>query len=284
MDSKRVALQEVHGPITAFIDPDEIVAFALATNDDNPRYLAGTAVPPTYPVVPGYQLFMGIPPLAPSAVEGNHGGVHGIHDLRLHKAVSPGTHLHTTAERVSVITSKAGMNVILLLRSFDDADELVVEQFWSVMYLGAVTGGDHGQPAPDHKFPEEARDKLVGRTTLSTSRDQTFRYAGASGDRAAIHVNDEAAQRMGFPRKFNQGLCTLGIVARGLVEIAADRNPNRVRRLAVRFASPMFPGDDIELAVYDLGSTRHNLHAYAFEAHSNGKAVLQHGRFEVGAA
>src|SRR4029077_13990184 len=99
-----------------------------------------------------------------------------------------------------------------------------------------------------------ARERLVGTVSLPTTRDQTFRYAGASGDRAAMHVDDEVARSFGFPRKFNQGLCTLAVTSRGLIDLAAGGDPRRVRRIAVRFSAPVFPGNAIELSVYDAGA------------------------------
>ena len=281
MDTNKVPLGQTYGPIRHYCDPDEIVAFALAINDDNPRYLDGSAVPPTYPVTPGLPVMMALTSLPAEATEGMRGGVHGEHDLYIRKPIVPGMSIHTTSERVAVVPSKAGMNVFPLLRSVDDDGDVVIEQYWSTMMMGKATGEARGTPPPDHTFPEEARDRLVGRATVTTTRDQTFRYAGASSDRAVIHVNDEAAKAIGFPKKFNQGLCTLGLVTKGLIALAADGDPSRISRVAVRFSSPTFPGDDIEVAVYDAGDGERGARAFAFEAESAGRSVLKHGRIEV---
>jgi acyl dehydratase len=269
---------------TSFCDPDEIYAYALASNDDNPLYGDGSAVPPIYAVVPAFTAFMGLTALPAAATAGMRGGVHSEHDLHIRSPLVPGTHLRTVADRYSVTATKPGMNVTVRLASTDDDGRLVFEQYWSSLILGDVTGGDHGPPLADHTFPDEARQRPVGTSVLGTTRDQTYRYAGASGDRAVIHVNEEAATAMGFPRKFNQGLATLAVTSRGLVELAAGGDPRRVRRVAVRFVAPTFPGDDIEVSVYEIGRTDGGLLAYAFEASSAGRAVLRHGRVEVAPA
>jgi acyl dehydratase len=281
MDTALVPLGERAGPLVAYCDADEIAAFALAINDPNPLYQEGRATPPTYAVVPVFPAFMGVSPIPPEATVGMTGGVHGTHDLFIHRPIEPGMHLHVTAERCSITTSSAGMNVATRLMATDAAGELHVEMYWSSLMRGPVTGGDRGEAMADHAFPEEARSELLDKASLATTRDQTFRYAGASGDRATMHVNDEVAQRYGFQRKFNQGLCTLGVTSRGLVEMTAANDPRRIRRIAVRFAAPTFPGDDIEVAVFDLGTTDTGLHSYAFEATSRGRVVLRHGRVEV---
>ena len=281
MDSTRVPLGEKVGPFANYCDPDEIAAFALAINDPNPRYQDGSAVPPTYAVVPVFQAFRSVPPLPAEAMVNGRGGGHGEHELVIHKPIMPGTVLHTTADNYSVVVSKAGMNVFTRLISVDDAGETVLEQYWSSIQVGEATGGDQGATMPDHLFPEEARSRLVGTMALQTTRDQTFRYAGASGDRAIIHVSDQAATRMGQTGKFLQGACSLGVSSRALVELAAGGDPRRIRRVAVRFSSYVFPQKDIEVSVYEIGTTPEGRLSYAFEAVSDGRTVLRHGRVEV---
>jgi len=281
MDTTLVPLGPPADPVAAFCDKDEIYAFALAINDDNPLYLSGAAVPPTYAVVPVFRAYLDLASLPAPAAVGMRGGVHSEHDLYIHSPIQPGTHLRTVAERWSVTTSKPGMGVAVRLTSTDDHGALVLEQYWSTLFLGEVTGGDQGPVLADHSFPDTARDRPVGTAVVHTTRDQTYRYAGASGDRAIIHVSDESASAMGFPRKFNQGLGTLGVTSRGLVELAAGGDPRRVRRIAVRFSAPTFPGDDIEVSVFEAGRTVDGRLAYAFEAVSAGRTVLRHGRIEV---
>ena len=39
-----------------------------------------------------------------------------------------------------------------------------------------------GLPLPDHTFPDPARTRPFGARAITIDRDQTFRYAGVSGD------------------------------------------------------------------------------------------------------
>jgi acyl dehydratase len=281
MDSSKVPLGEKSGPFVNYCDPGEIFAFAQAINDDNPLYRDGRAVPPTYPVVPVFDAMRSLGQPPPEATEGGRSGGHGEHDLYIRRPITPGMALHTTADRYAVVVSKAGMNVFIRLLSVDDEGQLVIEQYWSSIIVGEATGGNQGPEMPDHAFPEDARSRKVGTMSLATTRDQTFRYAGASGDRSSIHVSDAAAIQAGRPRKFNQGACTLGLTSRALVALAAGGDPNRIRRVAVRFSRYAFPGDDIDVSVFDVGPTAEGLHAYAFEASSAGQTVLRNGRVEV---
>jgi acyl dehydratase len=283
MNSAKVPLGKQVGPFTNYCDPDEIAAFALAINDDNPMYQDGRAVPPTYAVVPVFQAFQNVEPLPPESMVGGRPGGHGEHELVIHRPITPKMVLHTTADRYSVVVSAAGMNVFKRLLSVDDHGELVLEQYWGSINVGKAAGESQGPPMPDHTFSaeDEARSRLVGTMSLATTRDQTFRYAGASGDRSIIHVSDHAATSMGQSRKFLQGALSLGIASRALVAFAADGDPRRIRRVAVRFSSYAFPGSALEVAVYDVGPTTEGRHAYAFEVTSDGRTVLRHGRVEV---
>jgi acyl dehydratase len=281
MDPSKVPVGARSGVHRTYLDPDNVVAYALASNDDNGLYLSGQAVPPLFAVVVAWTAFWDRAPIPPEATEGSSGGVHGEHDLYLRKPMVPGTWLNTVCEISAAVGSNAGLSVFLRLVSTDDEGGEVLDQYWSLMYLGQVEAQILGVPPPDHSFPDVARSRPIGSVKLATTRDQTFRYAGASGDREAMHVDDEVARARGFPRKLNQGLCTLAVASRGLIDLAAGGDPRRVQRVAVRFSSPAFPGDTIDLAVHDAGSCGQDSHGYAFEATSEGQTVLRHGRVEV---
>jgi acyl dehydratase len=281
VDSSKVPLAAPSGVHHTYIDPDHVAAYALATNDENPLYRDGRAMPPVFAAVLAWDAFWGVPPIPEEALAGTIGGVHGEHDIRIHKPVEVGRWCHTVGEFQAVVCSSAGMNVYMRLSTTDDEGAELLEQYWSLLYRGTVTGGDRGTPPTDHSFPEGARLRPVGSARLTTTRDQTFRYAGASGDRNPMHLNDEAARTVGFPRKIHQGLCTLGIASRGLIELTAAGDPRRVRRIAVRFSVPVFPGDPIDLSVYDNTGSSDGSHSFAFEAASKSGTVLRNGLVEV---
>jgi acyl dehydratase len=281
MDSTKVPLGVRSVVHDKYLDADNVVAYALASNDDNPLYLSGEAVPPLFAVVVAWNAFMGVPPLPPEAVEGAHGGVHGEHDLSIYKPMVPGSWLHTVSERSSVICSRAGMNVFVKLVTTDDDGDVVLEQYWSSLMRGEVTGGDQGSPPPAHPLPAGGRRDLVGTVSLPTTRDQTFRYAGASGDRSPMHVDDEVARSFSYPRKFNQGLCTLAVASRGLIDLAAAGDPRRIRRIATRFSAVVHPGNAIDLSVLETDGSADGSRIFTFEATSDEKVVLRQGLVEV---
>ncbi|HEV3496428.1 MAG TPA: dehydratase, partial [Actinomycetes bacterium] len=61
----------------------------------------------------------------------------------------------------------------------------------------------------------------------------------------------------------------------------AGSDPTRLRRVAVRFYRPVFPGSDLVTTLYEVGSEG-DRRVVAFEASSAGKVVIRDGRAEIG--
>jgi acyl dehydratase len=203
------------------------------------------------------------------------GGVHGEHDVVLHRPITAGEPLRIWVDRHG--TRPAGRNALVTLRYtvVDAHDDVVAEQWWTTVYLGTTCAAT-GEPAPDHAFGDDARRHPVGTYTVAVDADMPRRYAEVSGDWSAHHFDVDAARRSGFDRPFLHGLCTMTLCARGVVDVAAGGDPDRVRRIAVRFATPTFLDEQLAVALYDAGHD-----AIAFEAQCAGATVITHGRAEL---
>jgi len=203
------------------------------------------------------------------------GGVHGEHDVALHRPIVPGEPLRTWVEAHGA--RPAGRNALVTLRytTVDEAGDTVAEQWWTTVYLG-VTCDPTGDPAPSHTLEDAARARPVGSAEMAIDEGMARRYAEASGDWSAHHFDVEAARRSGFDRPFLHGLCTMALCAQGVVEQVAGGDPERVRRVAVRFASPVPLGETLRVRLYDAGSG-----CYGFEAECAGATVITHGLAEL---
>jgi acyl dehydratase len=267
---------------TGRVDPDAAMAYALATNDPNPIYAAGGAVPPVYTVsliLPSY--LDGVRRgTDPGAITGVTGGVHGEHDIHVIAPVRPGMRLQWATTTHAARQTPAGVMVTHRIEVADDTGSPVLEHYWSTLYINGRIPENLGPDLLDHAFPDDARARRIGSHTFDVSGDQSFRYAGASTDHAVIHIDDEPAQRMGFPSKFIQGLCTFAMCSGAVVALAADGDPDRVRRIAGRFAAPVFPRHQLTVHVYDAGPGA-DARSVAFEAESEGVPVIKHGRADV---
>jgi acyl dehydratase len=153
------------------------------------------------------------------------------------------------------------------------------------MFIRGMSDGESAGPdKPDHELPDLAAAKKVGTFTVHVDDDQTYRYKEASGDNMPIHVDDAFAKQVGLPGIIAHGLCTMAMCSQAVVELAAAGDPGRVKRLAVRFASNVFPGNDVETTVYAVPNGGGGNDVYVFEATSAGQTVIKNGRAEISPA
>ena len=158
----------------------------------------------------------------------------------------------------------------------DGAGDPVVEQYITLFLRGLSDGESAGPAKPDHTFPEDARANKIGEHSVHVDDDQTFRYRDASGDMMPIHVDDNFAKQVGLPGIIAHGLCTMAMTSQSVLKLAADSDPGRLKRLAVRFAKNVFPGNDVVTSVYSAGNG-----LFPYETHSNGDLVISNGLAEI---
>ncbi len=87
---------------------------------------------------------------------------------------------------------------------------------------------------------------------IQVARNSALLYR-LCGDRNPIHVDPMSAARAGFPHPILHGLCFYGIICHALVRECCDSDPSRLARLHVNFSAPVFPGDELELAIWSEG-------------------------------
>jgi acyl dehydratase len=272
-----VLLGQQLGPFPGRLDVDFIRRYAEATTDPNPGPQAGTAVPPVAIVTQIWKAQQAaFATLIPEVVRASMtGGVHGEHDVVLYRPIVPGEELQTWVEGHGSRRGGRHNLVTMQYTTYDSGGALVARQWWTTVLLGAV-GDPVGDAAPDHSFPDDARGRPIGRYCVSTDAEMPLRYAEVSGDWSGHHFNVDTARQSGSDRPFLHGLCTMGLCAQGIVSLVADGDPSRIRRLVVRFASPTFVGEDLEVDLFEVDE-----HTIAFEAESCGSAVIRNGLVEL---
>jgi acyl dehydratase len=272
-----IPLGHRNGPFAGTLDPTSIAQYAAATNDTNASVLNGAAVPATYPVILVFDANnAALADLPPVVSETSTGGVHGEHDILLHRPLVPGERLETWSSLAAIRNTKAGTRVIVHIEQLDGAGALAVEHWWTVLFFGVDALADVGPEAPDHTFADTARSRPVASVTQHVDLDTPTRYGEVSNDWSAHHFDLDAARRSGFDYLFAHGLGTMAMCTQATVGLVADGDPARVRRVAVRFASPTRLDEDLTTDVFDAGDG-----AYAFEASCAGATVIKHGRLEL---
>jgi acyl dehydratase len=277
MAVERLRSGDRSGPYHLVLDREMAAALATATLDDTGSYFDGTALPPTALATQTYAPQMAaIFELVPEPVFARaHGGVHGRHDLVLHRAIRPGEELHTLVEVHSARRSKDNLRVTLLHRTYDGLEQLVAEQWWTTVLLG-TTADETGPELPAHGGSGCDPERAIGQEVIRIDAEMVRRYAELSGDFSDHHFDDEAARRSGFAGPFLHGLCTMALCARAVVATVCPDDASRLLRFAVQFASPAYLHQNLKVRICSLGEDR-----LAFEATSADGVVIRDGFAEL---
>jgi acyl dehydratase len=266
-----------HGPFAGFLDPETITRYAAVTGDRTAAVLDGNAVPVVFPVLlvfaPNEVARADLPD---AAYRGARGGVHGEHDIVLHRPLLPGEPLETWSQISAIRTTTAGTQVVMHFDQVDRDGVVVAEQWWTMMLLGVRGMADLGVMPAEHRFPDAARAYPLGTANHHIDADITHRYAELSGDWAAHHFDLEVARAAGFDFVFTHGLCTMAICTHRVLGLLGVDDPARVRRVAVRFAAPTPLNCDLAVNAF-----RTSEHSFAFEAEADGTKTIAHGRLEL---
>jgi acyl dehydratase len=256
------------------VTADAIRAYAAATDETAPAAVEGRIGPPVFAIVP---LWDSVAPasraVASDAIRSRV--LHYEQDITLHRPIEAGMKLASTATPIALLPRPNGTSLVIRTESRLDDGELVSEQYVTEFFRGVEASEGRGERAPDHKL--EAEGDPTAAVAYPVADDQTVRYAAASGDDFAIHLDDEFARSVGLPGRIVHGLCTMAFTGRAVLEAAGVDDPGAVRRLAVRFSAPLFPGDTLTTRIWSLGDG-----VYGFDAAgSDGTSVIKDGRAEL---
>jgi acyl dehydratase len=240
-------------------------AYAEATDDAS----AG----PIFAIVPVWRV---IAPASEAVAAGNvrRVVVHYEQDMLLQRPLEAGMSLVSRATPVAVLPRPNGTSLVIKTETRGEDGELVNEQYVTEFFRGVQAGEEVGERTPDHRLEVDG-DPLAA-ITYRVADDQTVRYAAASGDDFAIHLDDEFARQVGLPGRVVHGLCTLAFAGRAVLEAAGVDDSRAVRRIAVRFSAPVFPGESLTTRVWQLDDV------FGFESvNGQGTPVLKDGRLEL---
>ena len=275
-------LGKTYAPIVTEVTLDGLQRYARACNDHNPRYFdpnsnGGIVAPPMFAVVVTWLSVI----TAMTDVE-LHADLlrllHSAQDIEFLVPIRPGDSITSTARIASIETHPSGESMALELEAHNARGEAVNRTTFTSFIRGRRTAAAIAEGKADDVGTRGAPIIDVAQTI---DLDQTSRYAAASGDLNPIHVDANVAKMAGLPGIIVHGLCTMAFTAKVIVDGLCDGDPTRLKRLAVRFSRPVFPGDTIITKIWpnDDGAGRR---AYAYETYNpDGLAVIRDGVAEV---
>ena len=256
------------------VTAEAIEKYARATNDLNERYIGDDVVAsPIFPIVPAFQFLMkaGMDPELEADLMRL---VHGEEDHVLHKPIKPGDTLTLTPVIESIEAKETGETFTVKVTETNQDGELVAE----IRAISFIRGSGSKKPGSGGESPQ--RD-IVHEHTFKIDEDQPVRYAEASGDPNPIHTDENIAKMAGFPGVINHGMCTLAMAVKGAVDGLAGGDPTKVKRVAVRFSKPVFPGHELTTKFWKEGSADGST-VYGFETYNpDGAAAIKNATVEI---
>lgn len=249
---------------------EAFLAYAAATNDDNPSYAGAGLAPPVFAVLPIWTTLAVRDTVVSEAVAMRV--LHGSQDIHFHSALRDGDTARSRA-RVLGVHPKASGTIVTLQTRTEAGGELRNEQYMTLFYRGVEGEAEAGELAPPQ--PPGAAE-LDRETTFDVDADQTYRYAEASTDHMPIHLDPAVARQYGLPGIIVHGLCTMAMSTAALTRALGVDDVGRVARLAVRFTSPVQP--DQRLRVRYAGANG----GFGFQVEdAQGAIVIKDGRLEL---
>ena len=247
------------------VTAEALRAYAEATDD-----IPGG---PVFSVVPVWDAIAAVS-RAVASDEARRRVVHYEQDLLLRRPIEAGTTLVSHATPVALLGRPNGTSLVIRTETRTPDGELVNEQYVTEFFRGVETEQSVGERAPDHRL--ESDGAPIAEIAYPVADDQTVRYAAASGDDFAIHLDDEFARKVGLPGRIVHGLCTMAFTGRAVLEAAGVDDPRAVRRLAARFSAPLYPGDTVTTRIWRVDG------GFGFDAlDGDGTAVIKDGRAEL---
>jgi acyl dehydratase len=282
MALNRSLVGKSYPPVSSDVTVEALQKYACAYNDNNPAYFTrsaagGIVAPPMFNAVVTWLALI-------TAISDPELGVdllrllHRSQDILFFAPIRPNDQISTAASILSIQDNGGGEGITIGLDATNQHCQRVSHSRFTALIRRRR---DRETPQASSPGRLATRGEPVLAIAQTIDPDQTMRYADASGDRNPIHLDDAMAKMAGLPRIIVHGLCTMAFTSKIIIDHLCGGNPIRLRRLAVNFSRPVFPGDTISTTAW-RDNDHDSLMCFAFETFNPaGVAVLRDGIAEI---
>jgi acyl dehydratase len=281
MPLNKACVGKQYPPITTDVTVEAIQKYARAYNDDNPAFFdasraGGIVAPPMFGVTVSWQSVLaavGDPEVKADLLR----LVHGEQDMEFLGVIRPGDRITSMSKIVSIETKSSGETMLIELHAQNQHGKPVQKTLFGVFIRAGGSRSANGEQALD----KPVRGEPLVTVPQTIDKDQTYRYAEASGDKNPIHTDQAVAKMAGLRGIIVHGLCTMAFTSKVVIDKLCAGDPTRLKRLRVRFSRPVLPGQTITTKVWADGE-RDGRKLFAYETfNSEGQAVIRAGIAEV---
>ena len=281
MPLNKTCVGKQYPPITTDVTVEAVQKYARAYNDDNPAFFdasraGGIVAPPMFGSTVIWQSVLaavGDPEVKADLLR----LVHGEQDMEFLGVIRPGDRITSTSKIVSIETKSSGETMLIELHAQNQHCKPVQTTLFGAFIRTGGSRSANGDKAVED--PERGEPLVTVAQTID--KDQTYRYAEASGDNNPIHTYEAVAKMAGLRGIIVHGLCTMAFTSKVVIDKLCAGDPTRLGRLRVRFSRPVLPGQTITTKVWADGE-RNGRKVFTYETfNSEGQAVIRAGIAEV---
>jgi acyl dehydratase len=268
--------------LTTNVTLDAIQNYARAYNDHNPAFFdpsrpGGIVAPPMFGVTVIWDAVMK-PVMDPDLNADLLRLVHGEQDMEFPNPIRPGDVVTAAAKIISIETKATGETMTVELNAANQKGQSVNKTLF-IAFIRGARNRDAASSEPRAIEPD--RGEPIFSVAQTIDKDQTYRYAVASGDRNPIHVDENIAKLAGLPGIIVHGLCTMAFTSKVAIDNLCAGDPTRLKRLRARFSRPVLPGQTITTKIWADGE-HGGRKVFAYETFNpDGQAVIKGGIAEV---
>ncbi len=261
-------------PLVHEVDARWTMAYAAALGDHRPEFVdttrpAGIVAHPLFAVCPEWPVIvssrslseqLGIPRSEVIT------SVHATHDVTVHRLIRPGDVLTTSLEMVGLVAKKPGAMSSTRLRTVDADGQPVATTTQAGIYLGVPVDGDD-VPDPDPPPLIEGADRVGQPTevTVDVAAGAAHTYTECARIWNPIHTDKAVALEAGLPDLILHGTANLAHGVSAVLDHAADGRPDRIRRIACRFAAMVLMPSTLTVRIWPANDTGGGARTIPFE-------------------
>ena len=244
------------GPIEMDLTPRALLGYAAALGATDDVYMddlrsGGIIGLPPFIVVPEWKIVNGEGYRTAVGMDdaGMWACLHVQQDSVFFQPMRPGMRIATSGEICSVRRTRIGTHVATRLTTrCVRTNAQIAESWFSGIFLNRFPNGP--DCAVEHP-PELLKGTITAppQPMLKVDRALPHLYTEASAIWNPIHTERARAKQAGLADTLLHGTCTWAAAGRALIDLLADGDPTRLRRLGGRFAGQAPVGTDLFLAV-----------------------------------
>lgn len=185
--------------------------------------------------------------------------LHGEQWIEVFKPIKPDSKLYLEGELLD-FEDKGSGTIFVSGCSFFDDDNNLLGKTRNVVFIRDIKGHKYKSTGIIKQFsilskvPEDKT--LIKHIVLPTKPNQALLYRLGGFDLNPLHVDQIMSEIGGFKIPILHGMCFYGMTYKALFQAFSPKNAENILGFNARFTSHVFPGETLEISIYNGGNSK----------------------------